>query len=165
MRTIAVLAVLAGACSELPTLGQDPERNTLEGEPVQLVRFAEYFPAFNSGFDQQTRLVVQNQAQWEAAWQRLWHNHWPVPATPAVNFETHVVVLAAMGSRATGGFRIQVDEAATRSDHVMVRVIETSPGRQCFTTQAFTEPVDAVKLSRTSLPIRFQTVSTVHECD
>lgn len=164
MRLIPVLAVLAGACSELPTLGQDPERNALEGESVQLVRFEEYFPAYDSGFGEQARLVVQNQAQWEAAWQRTWHNHSPVPPAPAVDFGAHVVVLAAMGSRPTGGYSIRVEDAAARSDHVVVRVIETSPGRSCFTTQAFSEPVDIVKLPRTSLPVRFETVKTVHDC-
>ncbi|HYR07775.1 MAG TPA: protease complex subunit PrcB family protein, partial [Longimicrobium sp.] len=133
--------------------------------PVQLIRLQEYFPPHNSGFGEQARLVVTGQAEWETAWRRVWEGHSPVPAAPAVDFEREVVLVAAMGSRPNGGHHIQVKQAAAQADRVVVRVVETSPGKACFTTAAFTEPVDVVKLPRTPLPIEFQTVKAVHECD
>lgn len=161
---ILVAALLAGACGDTPTARQDPPLEALAGNPVQLARFTEYFPAYNSGFGQQTRLVVGSQAEWQAAWTRLWKNHAPVPPPPAVDFANEVVLLAAMGSRSSGGFTIRVQDAAARTDHVAVRVIETSPGGGCVVTGALSEPVDVVRLPRTALPVRWETVRAVHEC-
>lgn len=160
-----VLATLAAGCAELPSISPAPERDVLPGEPVQLVRLHEYFPADNSGFDAQARLVVTSQGEWEAAWQRIWQNERPVPAAPAVDFSREVVLVAAMGSRSSGGHHIQLQQAAAQSGTVAVRVVETSPGSECFVTAAITEPVDVVKLPRTSLSIEFQTVRAVHNCE
>jgi hypothetical protein len=163
-RTILLLAALAAGCAELPSISPAPDLGELVGEPVQLVRLREYFPAYSSGFGVQARLVVTSQAEWEAAWQRVWHGSSPVPAAPVVDFEREVVLLAAMGSRSSGGYHVQVQQAVAQADRVVVRVIETSPGSGCITFAAFTEPVDIVKLPRTAVPIEFQTVTTVHEC-
>ncbi|HEX5869362.1 MAG TPA: protease complex subunit PrcB family protein [Longimicrobium sp.] len=164
-RSIApILATLAAACAELPSISPGLDQEPLGGEPVQLARLQEYFPAYNSGFEERTQLVVRTQAEWEQAWRRMWKNHSPVPAAPAVDFEREVLVLAAMGTRSSGGYRVQVQHAAAHPDHVVVRVIETSPGGGCVTTAALSEPVDVARLPRTDLPIRFRVVETVHEC-
>lgn len=160
-----VAVVLAGACSESPTARQDAPLEALVGNPVQLARFQEYFPAFNSGYGRQTRLVVTTQAEWEAAWARTWENEEPRPPAPAVDFTREVVLLAAMGSRPSGGFRIRVEAAAARTDHTAVRVVEMSPGGNCIVTAALTEPVDIVRLPRAALPVRWETVRAVHSCD
>jgi hypothetical protein len=157
-----LVAVLAG-CSELPTVRQG-ERNVLDTQQVALVRFDAYFPAYNSGFGEPVRRVVDDAAEWEDAWRELWRSHNPVPPAPAVDFSREVVLLAAMGTRSSGGYSIHVEDAAAKGDHVTVRVIETSPGRACGVTAALTEPVDIVKLSRTPLPIRWETVKSVHDC-
>jgi len=167
MRTIrliaVVTAVLAGGCTELPTVRHMEQKTFGEGQ-VALVRFDVQFPAYYSGFGEQTRRVVTNQSEWEAAWRQLWHNVRPIPDAPPVDFDREIVLLAAMGSRGTGGYTIHVEDAAVNGDHVTVRVIETSPGRGCGTTQAVTAPADVVKLTRTPLPIRFETVRSVHDC-
>lgn len=157
-------ALLAGACGETPTDGVDPIQSTMDGDPVPLERFNQYYPAFNSGFEKPVRIVVSTQPAWETAWRTIWQNASPVPPAPAVNFDTHVVLLAAMGMRSSGGYRIQVHAAAGRGDHLGVRVVETSPGASCFTTAAITQPVDIVKLPRTEFPIRWETEQVVHEC-
>jgi hypothetical protein len=160
-----MLATLAAGCAELPLVGTGPELDELAGEPVQIIQLQEYFPRYNSGISEQARLVVTSRAEWELAWRRVWHGHSPVPAAPAVDFDREVVLVAAMGGRSSGGYQIQVTQAAAQADRVVVRVVETSPGKGCFTTAAFSEPVDVVKLPRTALPIDFQTVKVVHECD
>ncbi|WP_420128609.1 protease complex subunit PrcB family protein [Longimicrobium sp.] len=163
-RSIALMmSMLAAGCAELPSIS--PGLDTLPGEPVQLVRLQEYFPAYNSGFEMQARLVVTSQAEWEATWQRIWQNTRPVPAPPAVDFQHEVVLVAAMGSRSSGGHHIQLQQAAAQPGNVVVRVVETFPGEACVVTAAITEPVDVVRLPRTSQPIQFQTVKQVHACD
>jgi hypothetical protein len=160
--TLLLLAAFAAGCSELPSISPEPDQDTLPGEPVQLVRLQEYFP--HSGFPARARLVVESQADWEAVWQRLWQDARTVPAPPAVDFEREVVLVAAMGTRPSGGYQIQLQQAAAQSGAVVVRVAETSPGGGCIVTFALTAPVDIARLPRTALPIEFQTVKAVHEC-
>lgn len=168
MRTIhwitVTLAALLTACGELPFTTPGPERNELGGEPVQVTRLRADFPAYYSGLGEQARLVVKSQGEWEVVWRRMWSNHHPVPPAPPIDFDRELVLVAAMGSRATGGYAIRVTEAAALSDHVAVRVVETSPGGACVLTQAVTAPVDVVTLPRTPLPVRFRNEKAVHEC-
>jgi hypothetical protein len=164
-RSLALLlAVLAAGCAELPSISPGPERDQLAGEAVQLTRLDQYFPPYNTGFEEQARLVVDSREAWEAAWVRVWKNHGEVPPAPAVDFSREIVLLAAMGVRYSGGHHVRMPAAAVQPNRVVVRVVETSPGSGCVTTAALTEPVDVVKLPRTPLPIEFQTVKTVHEC-
>ena len=161
--TVLLIATLAAGCAELPLVDPDPELGELVGEPVQIIQLQEYFPRYDSGISEQARLVVTSQAEWEVAWGRVWHGHSPVPAAPAVDFDREVVLVAAMGARSSGGYHIQVTQAAAQADRVVVRVVESSPGRGCITTAAFSEPVDVVKLPRSPLPIVFQTMKVVNE--
>lgn len=161
-RLIPVVLAALAACSELPLLNPGLDRN--EGEPVAITRFEGFVPAQNSTIATRERVVVENQAQWEIVWRRLWHNESSAPAAPAVDFTREVVVVAAMGGRPTGGYSIRVDQADARTDHVSVRVVETSPGRRCVVTMATTAPLDVVKLTRTGLPVRFQEVEAVRSC-
>jgi hypothetical protein len=162
--TVLMLVTLAAGCAELPLIGPDTGQEELVGEPVQFIRLQEYFPAYDSGFGEQARLVVASQAEWETAWRHVWHGHSPVPAAPAVDFDREVVLVAAMGGRSSGGYQIEVTQAVAQAARVVVRVVETSPGSGCFVTAGFSEPVDVVKLPRTPLPIEFRTVKVVNEC-
>lgn len=165
-RSIAlVMSMLVAGCAELPSISPGLDQVPLPGEPVQVVRLEAYFPVHYSGLDAPARLVVESQAEWALVWQRIWGSHDPVPALPSIDFDRETVLVAAMGTRPTGGYAIRVDAAAAQGERVAVRVVETSPGSRCALTQAFTAPIDIVKLPRTPQPIAFQTVKNVHECD
>ena len=160
-----LFAILAAGCGELPSMDPGVDPDLLGGERIEIIRLDEYFPPFNSGFMEQTRRVVQSQAVWEQVWARMWANHHPVPPVPSIDFEREMVLLAAMGGRSSGGYRVQVQAAAALADRVAVRVIETSPGGNCIVTAALTEPVDVVRIPRTPLPVEFRTVTAVHRCE
>ena len=128
-------------------------------------RLEQQHPIYHSGIGQAARIVVADRGEWERVWARMWHNHHPVPPVPAVDFDRELVIVAAMGARHTGGYSIRVDEARSYGDHVTIHAVETSPGRGCVTTQAFTAPVDVVKIPRTAAEIRFRTSPVVRECD
>ena len=74
-----------------------------------------------------------------------------------------MVLAAAMGNRNSGGFTIAIDRLSFGSE-VLVDVLATSPGRNCAVTASLTQPVDAVVVSRTDAPVRFQESATVHDC-
>jgi hypothetical protein len=108
----------------------------------------------SSGMGERARRVVRGPAEWQAVWERIWHNHTPLPATPALDFGREAVVVAAMGSRPTGGYAITVDSATATSDAIHVFVTEHSAAR-CFATQAFTAPVHLVAIPADGREVRF----------
>lgn len=163
--TAVVVALFASACADLAS-PLDPDLDELEpgGEPVAISALEHPHSRFYSGITEQERIVVEDQVEWEQVWARLWRNTSPVPDTPPVDFAREFVIVAAMGTRPSGGYSIRVDEARAYAGHVTVHVVETSPGRGCVVTMAITAPVDVVKIPRTPLEVRFRTSKTVHEC-
>lgn len=162
-RLIPVVLAALAACADLPLI--DAGLDERQGEPVAITRFEGYPPLHYSGFATRERIVVESQAEWEIVWRRLMGSRSSPPAAPAVDFDKEVVIVAAMGGRPTGGYSIRVDDAEARSDHVSVRVVESSPGRRCVVTMAATAPVDVVKLTSTGRPVRFRDVESVRDCN
>lgn len=73
------------------------------------------------------------------------------------DFERHVAVVAYMGERPTGGYRIHISELVAEErlgGALRLRLTVDSPGPSDFVTQAFTYPLDVVLLEREALPER-----------
>ena len=101
-----------------------------------------------TGIDEELRTLVRTQQEWEDLWSRLAANRIPRPAPPPVNFSEEVVVVAAMGTRPTGGHAIRIDSVRYEKDTLWVDVTSVIPGPTCMTTQALTAPVAAVAVER-----------------
>jgi hypothetical protein len=112
----------------------------LEGNLVQL--------RFITGYTERQRLVIRTAAQWSQAWARITQNISPAPPAPAVDFDHEMVILVAMGQRPTGGYSITVEGIYDADGRTFAEVRERSPGAGCITTQAFTQPIDAVRVPR-----------------
>jgi hypothetical protein len=119
---------------------------------------------YSSGYADSARLVIRNKDEWAQIWSRLVSNHGPTPATPEIDFSRDVVIVAAMGTRATGGYTIAVSNVAEDGAGLVATVVSTSPGRTCGTTAALTAPVDIVKVNRLDVPVRFVEQQSVHDC-
>lgn len=117
-----------------------------------------------SGFDRSARLVIRDAAAWKAAWEQIWARVIPKPELPGIDFDQQMVVLAAMGSRPTGGHGIFIQGAHQGEAHIEVSVRSTSPGAGCMVTQAFTAPVDVILLPRSEQEVRFAEQSDVFRC-
>ena len=166
----AVLSVLAAAgCAGSPSLQDAPpldeQRPVQEGAlPLTRLRAEPYALTFSSGMTDSARIVVRDAETWRQVWSRIWRNHSPGHALPAIDFSREMVVVAALSGRPTGGYNILVESAYQRADHVEVVIRKTSPGRNCGTTQALTEPVDAARIPATTQPVRFRESHSFHQC-
>lgn len=100
------------------------------------------------GMATRQRLVVRDGATWAALWQQLASNHRPIPAVPAVDFAGNVVIVAAMGTRSSGGYSIDIDDVRMGGGDARISVTERSPGDGCMVTMALTAPVAAVVVPR-----------------
>lgn len=117
-----------------------------------------------SGMEEPAQLVIKDSAEWKKVWERIHSTQSPVPPLPKIDFSREMVVLAALGSRATGGHGIVVDRAYECDNKVVVIVSRHVPGKNCFTTQALTQPVDIVLMPKTDRPVTFKETEVVHEC-
>jgi hypothetical protein len=75
-----------------------------------------------------------------------------------------MVVLAALGSRNTGGYDVVFERATVESSQVTLTVRELAPGPRCGTTQALTQPVDVARLPRQEGAVRFAVRSALINC-
>jgi hypothetical protein len=154
--------LLAG-CGEGAPTGTLPVRNEVGGERLQT---RAVFPqtVYYSGIGQASRGVVRSEGEWQALWAQVVRGRQPTPATPAVDFSREMVIVAAMGTRNTGGYAITVDSVTATPGALHVFVTERSPGGSCGTTQALTAPVDAVALSSDVRAVQFHESTVAHNC-
>jgi len=157
---VAFVLVAGTGCSTFPGI--------TDGDRIPVTRFrAEpYSFTSNSGIFASERILIRDVESWRATWAEIFQGHSSAPELPQVNFAQEMVVVAALGSRPTGGFGILIDGAnEAGSDGTLIRVRTIAPGPRCGTTQAFTAPVDLARLARREGEVRFVDRAEVHTCD
>ncbi len=161
-----MLTFLAGAGIVLTAACSESEGIELPTSAVQLqeAQVDTLLRAGNSGLSERERAVVRTEEEWIAFWERLRGSLAPEPAPPSVDFQEHMVIVAAMGSRPSGGFSIQVEGIHEDDGALHVVIHEQSPGRTCFVTAAITSPVVAVRVPRTDREVIFHERESVREC-
>ena len=136
------------------------------GARLALRRFGGAAPfTYYSGVDDSSFVVVRDAATWRAQWRAINREMQPLPPAPAVDFAREMIVVAALGHRASGGWGIAVDSAVWRGGAIDVFVRQLAPGRGCFTTAAISSPVDVVRLPRRDAPVRFDERVVREDCD
>lgn len=164
--TLSALLLAAG-CGGAGTLGPGDARSAgPAGDPVPLTRLRPepYSFSFYSGLTDSARVVVRDAREWEAVWREVWRNQTPVPPLPEIDFAREMVVVAALGSRSSGGYGIIVERAARTREGVEVSVLKQSPGPRCGAPAAITTPVDIARLGRVDGAVRFIERPEVREC-
>jgi hypothetical protein len=159
---VALAVAGLGACANPDFLLPQPEGEII---PVTRLRAEPYTFTYNSGLADSARIVVQDANTWASTWTALWGRHSPEPALPSIDFSQEMLVVAALGTRSSGGYSIYVDSAYQRTDHIEVVIRKVSPGKRCIVPAALTEPVDIARLPRSSQPVRYRERSVVRDCD
>lgn len=117
-----------------------------------------------SGITTRQRLVIRDAATWADVWPQIAGSVQPLPPAPAVDFASDLVIVAAMGTRRTGGYSISIDEVRVASEDAWISVTETSPGSGCIVTQALTAPVAVAVMTRFAGRARFLEHRSVRVC-
>jgi hypothetical protein len=118
----------------------------------------------SSGLQQRQRVVVQEPQAWEALWSTLTSRQSQAPARPSVDFSRERLVVVSMGERPSGGYAIEVDGVFLSGGTLYVSVQEVSPGSDCMTTAALTQPVAAVAVPAGREPVKFVERTKVQSC-
>src|SRR3954468_2011565 len=109
------------------------------GDPTD--GFAQY-----SGIRDSQRVVIRDSTAWHRYWADIHRPFIPAPAPPPVDFTREVVLLAAMGTRPSGGFVIRIDSATVGAARLLVQVTQIVPGKGCVVPTVITQPVDMVRV-------------------
>ena len=120
--------------------------------------------AVYSGFSDSTRVAVRTMSQWREVWARIAGNASPAPDAPEIDFATEMVLVAAMGTKPTGGWSVRIDRVARRGNTVWAEVTSQQPGTGCVSIAALTAPVDVVIVQRTDGKVVFVEKSEVRNC-
>lgn len=118
----------------------------------------------SSGIYEPRRIEIRSAPEWEGQWRRLTARQGHPPPPPAVDFTRDMLLMAAMGPRSTGGYRVVIDRVLPRSEQLEVFVREISPGPRCGTIQAVTSPVDIVIVPATPRSVRWIVEQEVADC-
>ncbi|MFN0181336.1 MAG: protease complex subunit PrcB family protein [Gemmatimonadales bacterium] len=152
---VILLLWVAGGCAA-PTNHTVVDEVPAGAAPVKAEPIAEVESILSySGIEEATRMMITKQGEWIAAWEQLFRHTQPAPPVPSVDFAQSAIVVAAMGTRPSGGHAITF-EGAYRDDRRLYLVfLERTPGPTCMTTAAITAPVAVVRIARTDLPVAY----------
>lgn len=165
--TVIGAAMVTSCSAGNSTAGEGAQRRGTE--PPMTVQqldstLASYY-RYNSALEDSARFVVRTADEWTVLWNRIVANHGPTPPVPAIDFEKEMLLVAAMGTRNTGGYSIQIEAVDKDSSAITASVRSRSPGNNCITTQALTAPVDIVRIPRSDLPVQFVEEHIVTNCN
>jgi len=155
----AALLLLA-ACSGGAT-DPDPRLETSPGEILAPTRL-EGMPSHHSGIATEQRRVIRTWAELEAFWAELSHPN-PFGPVPAVDFNSEMLIVTAMGTRPSGGYRVFVESIGSMGSAYTVVVRSVSPGRDCVTPAVITNPVDILRVPIAN-QVKFVERREVHSC-
>jgi hypothetical protein len=106
------------------------------GADLELRRIGQWT---HTGISESRRLVIRDANAWSQFWSEL-----GVGERPAVDFTQNLVIAIASGQHATGGFDIAVQRVSQSDGALTIEVRETTPGPNCITAAALSQPVDVV---------------------
>ncbi|HUL75561.1 MAG TPA: protease complex subunit PrcB family protein [Vicinamibacterales bacterium] len=149
--SVALLLAILGS--------QAPSSRPLAVTPVTMLN------APDGVFASSTQQVIRDQAAWQVLWSRLTANASPAPQPPAVDFTTDMLIVAAMGTKGHGGFKIAVTAATEQAGGVTIEVTETSPGAHCMNAMMITSPVAVAKVPRRDGSVIFTVVRKTVDCN
>lgn len=155
----AVPAITACSGYQVDTdpLGPDVSLLRLRAEPYAYTNY--------SGLAEPDRILVRDAATWEALWRQIHAGRTPLPPVPSVDFAREMVVVAALGTRSSGGYNILLERASLDgAGGIVVTVRSTSPGNNCVVTAVLTAPVDIASMPAHAGPVHFVQHSEVRNC-
>jgi protease stability complex PrcB-like protein len=160
----AALTLLMGAVACQSASANREHPRTFEQLRVERLRPQPVAFETNSGLGDSLRLVVRDTSSWRRIWQRIHQPFIPQPALPAIDFAHDMIVVAAMGTRPSGGYDVVIEGAGEDSTGVEVFVRQSSPAAGCPLSAALTQPVDVAKIPARPSHVRFSDRRVVVPC-
>jgi PrcB C-terminal len=105
-----------------------------------------------SAIEDPREAIVRSQTELAA----LWKSHAGPQSAPSVDFSANVVAAVFLGTRPTGGFRVDILGTRREGQALVIDYAERAPGREDIVPQVLTTPFHIVALPRYEGTIRFR---------
>jgi hypothetical protein len=145
-----ILVVLLTACGAVP-------------QGLTVAHLASLDAAYQV-FASETMLAVRDQPSWQMLWSQMTADQIPAPQLPAVDFTKDMVLVAAAGTRPSGGYSISITDATGSAGAVTVNVTITSPGSNCAVALHVESPVDVATIARRDGTVGFVVTRKTYNC-
>lgn len=110
-----------------------------------------------SGPTQEIFNSIHTQAEWAALWQTLETTRiGRQKAPPPVDLSKHTMIVAALGTRRTGGYSVLIQYVLDDGTAVHVSLLEVRPGPTCTVATTLTYPITLALIPRTDRPVKFE---------
>jgi hypothetical protein len=156
-----IASIGAAACGPVFAAAQPGDR-----APIPIVRLTTDRAAFStySGFGDSLRTVIRDSVLWRQVWRQIHRPYVPQPEVPRIDFDREMVILAAMGTRRSGGYGVVIEGAERDSAAIEVDVRSTSPAAGCPVESVMTQPVDVARIPASARTVRFRERRVVTSC-
>ena len=143
MRRRFIAAAVCLACGGLVACAAGASSTSTALEPLE--------SGAQSGVAARSFLVIKDERTFRALYASVHANRMPSPAPPDIGFDTHVVLVAFLGARSTGGHRTGFGPVTVEGSVARVSVAEETPAAGAVLTQAMTTPYAMATLARRDL--------------
>ena len=117
-----------------------------------------------SGLYEERLLAIRSHPEWQGQWRRITARQGDPPPLPDVDFPSEMLLMAAMGPKPSGGYRVVIDKVLEQPGELLAFVRFVSPGRRCGAIAAVTSPVDIVRLPASAKTVRWVIERTAPDC-
>ncbi len=108
-----------------------------------------------SGYNEETYLVVKTEAEWTKVWAKHTVPHMPTTPYPEINFSKDMVICAFMGKRPTTGYSISVRRIWAEEERIHVEIAKSGPPENLMVSEVITYPYIFASLERTDSEMIF----------
>lgn len=84
---------------------------------------------------------------------------------PKVNFADQTVLGVFAGQKGSGGYSINVVRVEQTNNGVLVKVVETQPGKNCIVTDVISSPYQIVAVPKLKGEVKFDKQTVVYDCE
>lgn len=108
-----------------------------------------------SGYSEETYLVVKTEAEWVEVWAKHTAPYMPTTPYPEIDFSKNMVICAFMGKRPTTGYSISIRRIWAEEEGIHVEIAKSDPPENLVVCPVITYPYVFASLERTDSGIIF----------
>lgn len=138
---------------------------TNEDYEESVVPFEVIHNGWNAAFEDKRQALLTNNEDYQTLMNDVYRNFDQMPTIPVVDFTKNDVIAVFIGTKTSGGYQVSVDKIIKRNDAVSVYVNEISPGKNCMTTDALTQPYQLVKIPKIKQKVKYIFKEKVQDCN
>ena len=108
-----------------------------------------------SGYNEETYLVVKTEAEWAKVLAKHTAPHMSTTPYPEINFPKNMVICAFMGKRPTTGYSMSIRRIWAEGERIHVEIAKSDPPENLVVSEVITYPYVFASLERTDWGVMF----------